>query len=471
LDLDDTQAAPSPVEGTATAAAAMSLGPGADSAALSPGLRLDHFRIERRLGVGGMGEVYLATDLALDRPVAIKVLRAGAATGAARERLLREARAQARVHHPNVGHIYFIGEDAGRLYFAMEYIAGKTLAERLADGPLPVEEALEVIHAAVLGLREAHRAGFTHRDVKPSNLMVDSHGVVKVLDFGLVAAAPDAATGAAPTAQTTLGGTPLYMAPEQARGEPIDLRADIYALGATLYHLVAGKPPFNADSAAELATLHRSANRPSVSRKAHGKSAASAIDALVAKMMAPNPAERFASYDELLQALELASAAHTRPAGFWVRMAATLVDSVLVLIAMVAAMFAMGIHDDVSMPATVTPVALLQLIAIAWRGTTPGKAMFELEVVNVASGQKPGLAAVVVRSLVLYGLVGAVAVVKYVVPLPSWAREGWPVVIAMLLPIAALARASLRVAGKRTPWDRVAGTMVRYKTSRRSAAL
>src|SRR5690348_4790355 len=161
--------------------------------AISSGVQLGHFRIERPLGAGGMGEVYLATDLALDRPVALKVLPGEMARDPSRrERLVREARAQARVSHTNVGHIYFVGEDAGRLYFAMEYVEGQTLAERIDRGPLSVDAALDMIRGAALGLREAQRHGFTHRDVKPSNLMIDHHGVVKVLDFGLAASGPGA---------------------------------------------------------------------------------------------------------------------------------------------------------------------------------------------------------------------------------------------------------------------------------------
>ncbi|HEV7556081.1 MAG TPA: serine/threonine-protein kinase, partial [Kofleriaceae bacterium] len=177
-ELEDTLAAPGDSDRTASIDGKPRPPPGHG---LAMGQQLGHFRIESMLGAGGMGEVYLATDLALDRPVAIKVLPEALAREASkRDRLVREARAQARVVHPHVGHIYFIGEDGGRLYVAMEYVAGKTLTERLADGPLSVDEALGVIRAAALGLREAQRTGFTHRDVKPSNLMIDGHGVVKV---------------------------------------------------------------------------------------------------------------------------------------------------------------------------------------------------------------------------------------------------------------------------------------------------
>jgi eukaryotic-like serine/threonine-protein kinase len=205
--------------------------PASDSSELPAGKQLGHFRIDRKLGAGGMGEVYLATDLALDRPAAIKVLpEAVARDPRRRERMIREARAQARVAHPNVGHMYFIGEEAHRLYFAMEYVAGETLGQRIEKGPMSVDDALAVIRDATLGLREAQRSGITHRDVKPSNLMIDGHGVVKVLDFGLAAGA-DGGVTSGPVAQTSLAGTPLYMAPEQARGEAVDFRTDIYALG------------------------------------------------------------------------------------------------------------------------------------------------------------------------------------------------------------------------------------------------
>ena len=433
---------------------------------LAAGARLGHFRIDQKLGAGGMGEVYLATDLALDRHVAIKVLPAGTTSAAARDRMIREARAQARVHHSNVAHIYFIGEDEGRLYFAMEYLAGKTLAEQIAAKPLPIEDALTVIRAAALGLREAERAGFLHRDVKPSNLMVDEHGVLKVLDFGLVAAGLDPSTDG-PVAQTSLGGTPLYMAPEQARGEPIDLRADIYALGATLYHLISGKPPFAGDTVAELVTQHATAIRPLVPRGVQPRVAATALDGLIARMMAPSRADRFASYDELLRALDLLSAQRTRPAGFLVRLAATSIDIFLAAALAGLAELPFGDKDD-DMWFVAVMFGVLTIVGLAWRGTTPGKAMFELDVVSVDTGARPRRREASLRQLALVVPVIALAVGR---PL----LVGWPRVVTsiplfafMIYGLVDLAYAAWRRVGKRTWWDRVSHTQVRYRPSRQS---
>jgi hypothetical protein len=481
--LEDTQAAPgtapAPVpaptqvpEHTLTAAGRMPAPTASEG--LPAGLRLGHFQIEKKLGAGGMGEVYLATDLALDRPVAIKVLPAGATSGTARERLVREARAQARVNHPNVAHIYFIGEEEGRLYFAMELVAGKTLADRVAAGPLPVEDALAMIRGAALGLREAQRSGFLHRDVKPSNLMTDAHGAVKVLDFGLVAGDAAAVTDG-PVEQTTMAGTPLYMAPEQARGEAIDLRADIYALGATLFHLVSGDPPFRADSAAALVTLHATAARPNVPRGANPRTAIAAIDALIARMMAPRPEDRFASYDELLRGIELASAEHTRPAGFWARWMAAgfdllVVGLVLTLIAVAVTLLSSARSAELTVGPLVIPVlALYHVVATHRWGTTIGKTLFELEVVTIDTATRPSWKAMIKRTLMLYGvlifgsLLSALAV-TFELPL-----DLGDIVTLACIPILAglLLHASLRTPGKRAPWDRSSGTMVRYRGRQR----
>jgi hypothetical protein len=431
-----------------------------------------------------MGEVYLATDLALDRPVAIKVLPAALARNPARrDRLIREARAQARVSHPNVAHIYFIGEEkggeSGRLYFAMELVAGETVAEKIARGPVSIEDALAIIRSAALGLREAQRSGITHRDVKPSNLMIDSHGMVKVLDFGLAAGEPGM-HGTGPVAQTSLAGTPLYMAPEQARGEPVDFRADIYALGATLYHLVSGRPPFEADTLDALLSKHATAVRPQLPRRAGTpRTTVVAIDALIARMMAPAPADRFASYDELIRAIELSSVDHMRPAGFVVRSMAAFVDLLAVLMTAgvlfgVLAFVARRWADiDINANALIFLSYLVGVTALVARsGRTPGKWLFELEIVETATGQRPSLRRAAIRTVVPVAVPLAGALVNWGLSLASHKHSNVAETISGLaacVPPVALLWASLRTHGKLTIWDRLSGTMVRYRTRRTTA--
>jgi uncharacterized RDD family membrane protein YckC len=470
--LEDTLAAPpaAPADRTATgpldrtATAVPVAKPAADPGAkLATGQQLGHFRIERPLGAGGMGEVYLATDLALDRPVAIKVLPAAVARDpVSRDRMVREARAQARVIHPNVGHIYFIGEEAGRLYFAMELVAGETLAARVAAGPLSVDDALAYTRAAALGLREAQRAGITHRDVKPSNLMLDGHGMVKVLDFGLAAGHVGGVLGEGPVEQTTMAGTPLYMAPEQARGEPVDFRADIYALGATLYHLVAGRPPFQADDLGSLLSQHASANRPAVPRRSGvARTTSVAIDRLIARMMAPAPADRFASYDELIRAIELASVEHMRPAGVGVRTMATLVDFLIVgapigaLLAVASYLLERHTNNNAFLAAG---YGLYVTLLTARLGRTPGQWLFELEVVDAATGQRPTR----LRSLIRFAAsAGPACAAMFIDALPDWVFG-----VALVLPMCLLMWASLRSLTKQTVWDQLSKTLVRYRTRR-----
>jgi hypothetical protein len=498
-ELEDTLAAPRPAPGVpsdprtpsapssgAISRTATSPGSGGSSTADDPGpgviagQQLGHFRIDKPLGAGGMGEVYLATDLALDRPVAIKVLPPALARDPARrDRLIREARAQARVSHPNVGHIYFIGEEAGRLYFAMEFVAGETVADRLARGSVSAEDALSIIRSAALGLREAQRSGITHRDIKPSNLMIDSHGMVKVLDFGLAAGEPGV-LGAGPVAQTSLAGTPLYMAPEQARGEPVDFHADIYALGATLFHMVSGRPPFEADTLDALLSKHASAERPQLPRRAGTpRTTIAAIDALIARMMAPSPADRFASYDELIRAIELSSVEHMRPAGFWVRSMAALVDLIATLVVGGVLLGAIALatwrwtHREVSFDALFFLAYLLgATVLLARKGWTPGKWLFELEVVDTATGQRPPWRRAAIRTAVPIALPLAGSIINWSSRMSG--HRGNEVAEALSIlsscaPPVALLWASLRSHGKLTIWDRLSGTMVRYRTRRTTA--
>jgi len=464
VELEDTQQAPPSAESDRTATRDAGP-PRVRGTGLAAGQQLGHFRIDRPLGAGGMGEVYLATDLALDRPVAIKVLPEEVARDPRRrERMIREARAQARVAHPNVGHMYFIGEEADRLYFAMEYVAGETLGERIAKGPMSLEAALGAIRSAALGLREAQKHGFTHRDVKPSNLMIDGHGVLKVLDFGLAAGESGVALDG-PVAQTSLAGTPLYMAPEQARGEAVDHRADIYALGATLYHLVAGKPPFEADSVEQLFSLHASAARPAVPRTNRPRIQIRAIDALCSKMMASDPEQRFASYDDLLRAIELASVEQMRPAGFWARGVAMLID--LTLIAIVVAIgeaVAAGLRGDgglrTTMPIVIPVLAIYTILCLVRWGRTAGKALIELEVAAIDTGKKPTFPRAIRRSVALFGVPIAVSVFDMKLGADL---AGVATFLSMFGGVLLLLYASLRISAKRTVWDRASGTVVRYR--------
>jgi hypothetical protein len=275
---------------------------------------MGRYEVVSELGRGGMGVVYRGHDPALDRPVALKVLSAALASDASfRERFLSEARSMARIEHPSVVRVLDVGEQDGIPFFAMEYIDGLPADALVRDGgTLPIARALDITRQAVLGLQSAHECGIVHRDVKPSNLMIDRRGCVKLVDFGL-ANVPGAGVK---TAVDVVMGTPEYMSPEQARGEPPDHRSDIYALGATLYRLVAGRPPFG--PASPLATLQLQIHEPLPSLAKARPDAPAALDGLVARMMAKSPADRPSTHEELLGAIDsvLRSTAAAHGGGF-----------------------------------------------------------------------------------------------------------------------------------------------------------
>ena len=213
------------------------------------GQTIASYTIERRLGAGGMGEVYLAQDAKLDRPVALKLLSRDLALNANRlRRFHAEARAASSLNHPHILVIHDFGELDGRPFIVSEYVEGDTLRQRLTSGALPVAEAVAVALQVAAALAAAHARGLIHRDIKPENVMLRPDGYAKVLDFGLAKlAAPEHLEAEGSDARTIPGlimGTPRYMSPEQARGKELDARSDIWSLGVLLYEMVAGRPPF-----------------------------------------------------------------------------------------------------------------------------------------------------------------------------------------------------------------------------------
>src|SRR5215470_1508895 len=212
------------------------------------GSTLGDFQVERLLGRGGMGEVYLATQISLKRPVALKVLRSDVLSKPGyRERFESEAIAVAKLNHPSIVHVYTLGQVEGVDFIAMEYVEGINLREFVVRrGALDLPQALSIMRQAAQAIGTAGEAGIIHRDVKPENILMTRRGRVKVADFGLCRQLDD--DGPQITQVGITMGTPAYMSPEQAQGYPLDHRSDLYSLGATFYYMLAGMPPFKADS-------------------------------------------------------------------------------------------------------------------------------------------------------------------------------------------------------------------------------
>jgi serine/threonine protein kinase/DNA-binding NarL/FixJ family response regulator len=268
---------------------------------VSPPQRLqDRYSLVEPLGEGSMGLVYRAHDETLDRDVAVKFLRPErVAGGQASARFVREARAVARLSHPNIMTLYDVGREAEWHYLVLEHIPGLDLHTAMVErgGPLPLCEAVHVIRGALEALAYAHDRDIVHRDVKPENIMITPDGQVKVTDFGLALARSDVRV----TQEDTIVGTVLYLAPEMIAGQPTDRRADLYAIGAVMYELLTGRPPFVGDD--PLAVFSLVLNAPLTSPRVLDPSIPTAVEQVILRLLAKDPDERFASAHEVLTAL------------------------------------------------------------------------------------------------------------------------------------------------------------------------
>jgi serine/threonine-protein kinase len=264
------------------------------------GCALSHYRLEERLGAGGMGVVYRATDIKLGRVVAIKLLaRHLLSDETAKARFVQEARAASALDHPNIATVHGIGEQDGELFIVMALYEGQTLGQRLKNGRLGVDEALALLRQVALGLEAAHRAGIIHRDIKPANILMTKSGTVKILDFGLAKL-----LGESQSQMTRVGqpvGTVLYMSPEQLAAERVDARSDLWSLGVIAYEALAGVSPFHTESS--VAITHRILNHDPPSL-ATVPGVPPGLAELVSHLLQKNPAERPQNASELLKRLD-----------------------------------------------------------------------------------------------------------------------------------------------------------------------
>jgi len=273
---------------------------------ITPGFEIGRYVIRARLGAGGMGEVFLADDTQLGRKVALKFIQADTEGDShAQRRLLREARAAATLDHPNICAVYDVGEAAGRRYIAMQYVDGESLDARLRRAPLDLREILALAVQIVGGVADAHAHDILHRDLKPANIMVTARGEAKVMDFGLARRGSSDVSGTGATATESamshagqVVGTAAYMSPEQARGESLDARCDLFSLGIVLYEMVTGQRPFHATSTAALTAAILTHEPPPLARFA--PSTPAEFDRIVTKLLKKDPGSRYQTAADLL---------------------------------------------------------------------------------------------------------------------------------------------------------------------------
>ncbi len=379
--------------------------------------QMDHYQLGEMLGQGGMGAVYAAYDTTLNRRVALKVLSGSLPDNPTLiQRFEREARLAAQLSHPNVARVYGFGQADGKPYMVMEFIPGQTLQQLVQhDGPLALSKAWDYASQAALALREAARLGIVHRDIKPSNLMLTQDGVIKVTDFGISrasndaeiqssTAAPNIMAGGSLTRTGALMGTPMYMSPEQARGEKLDPRSDIYSLGLTLHFLLSGQDPYPAGDIYDLVV--RQCTEEPTPLFGLVRDCTPDRAAVLRKMIAKDPADRFQNCEALLRALKATAPRPAELASFLQRAAAEFLNSICLWIvvllwrvAIAGSVFVLGQRVTGATPwqilfgndltawmrgfvksGPLIIMAMVYVLGIGWYGQTPGKWCMGLKV-------------------------------------------------------------------------------------------
>jgi hypothetical protein len=364
------------------------------------------YRVARALGAGGMGEVYEAVQLTTGRRVALKVMSHRLESDTDRRRFLREGRLAASVSHPNTVYIFGSEEIEGRPVIIMELVGRSTLKDRVTTGgPLPVADAVDVVLAIIDGLEAAQSTDVLHRDIKPANCFIGDDGTVKVGDFGLSIST----LARAESALTTTGlliGTPSFASPEQLRGDPLDVRSDIYSVGATFYYLLTGELPHPAKDLVQLITqvLQQPPRAPHELRPEIPRG----LSRVVLRALAKSPSARYADYHAMRRALQPFAAGVGRPAGLFSRFSANVVDMlVLALVAIPSASY-----DSAAILSRSADALGAFALGVAWQivyfgvpeglfGASAGKWLLNLRVART-NGSVPGLARGLARASVFY---------------------------------------------------------------------
>ena len=428
------------------------------------GRHLGHFRVDALIGRGGMGSVYRAWDTSLHRPVALKLLLSDSL--AARTRFLREARAQAQLRHPNVVPIHYVGESDGVVFLVMDLVEGESLTDLIRrEGRLAAERALDIVDGVASALSAGHHAGLIHRDVKPSNILLERSGRALLADFGLAKdiasldtitepeGAPASMRSAALTRVGSIVGTPAYLAPEQAAGGPVDHRADMYALGASLFEALTGAPPFDAPTPTGIVEQQRT--ELVRSPRALVADLHPSVERLVLRMLQKAPDDRFATYDDLRAAIARARAPSLVPAPLVPRAIAFAIDYLLFSIVggvVFAAIHATGLR----VRPVAWAVAVLCAALLEWRlrGLSVGKHLMHVRTAD-RFGLPPRFGAMVARTYLKAAGPGLAWVASELLPEPF---SFVAVAVTMLAWVVGLAIGLGKT--RRSLHDRLTGTQV-----------